>query len=119
MCLQCMKGSILAEVARDQKNVKSCYTRLEHMANKEKNAFTQPHKPDLMIMLNEDILLENVCLELVDNRGCLHLNKTDFSKVITLMVVVFISSGFSLFFLLSPIKTIKTTSISLLENKKL
>jgi hypothetical protein len=88
----------LAEVARDQKNVRSGYTRLEYLAIKGKNAFTQPFKPDVVITLDEDILLKNVCPEPVNSRGCLGLNKTDLCKVITLMVVVFISSNFLIIF---------------------
>ncbi len=70
------------------------------MAFKGKKAFTQPFKPDLMIMLDEDILLKNVRLELVNIKGYLGLNKTDLSKVITLMVVVFISSSIFLYSIL-------------------
>jgi hypothetical protein len=54
-----------------------------------------------MIMLDEDILLKNVCPKPVNRRGCLGLNKTDLCKVITLMVVVFISSNFLIIFLYS------------------
>jgi hypothetical protein len=102
----------LAEVARDQNNVQSGYTRLEYMAIKGKNAFTQPHKPDVMITLNEDILLEDVCPEPVNSRGCLGLNKSDLSKVTTLMVLVFISSKFSLSFFIPFMSTLNKFSLS-------
>jgi hypothetical protein len=102
----------LAEVARDQNNVQSGYTRLEYMAIKGKNAFTQPHKPDVMITLNEDILLEDVCPEPVNSRGCLGLNKSDLSKVTTLMVLVFISSKFSFSFFIPFMSTLNKFSLS-------
>jgi hypothetical protein len=93
----------LAEVSRDQQKVKKGYTKLEYMAIKGTNAFTQPPKPDLHITLDEDIILKNVYPEPVNSRGCLGLNKKDLSKVITLMVVVFISSSLSNTFYFSPL----------------
>lgn len=82
----------LAEVCRDQDNVKRGYTRLAYMAIKGKNAFAQPSRADLHVTLDEDILLKNIIPEPVNSRGCLGLNKKDLSNVLTLMVVVLLTS---------------------------
>jgi hypothetical protein len=95
----------LAEVCRDQSQVKDGYTKLEYMAIKGTNAFTQPSKPDLHITLDEDIILKNVSPEPVNSRGCLGLSKKDLSKVLSLMVVVFLSSSFS-FFIYPPLEAL-------------
>jgi hypothetical protein len=84
----------LAEVSRDQSQVKRGYTKLEYLVIKGTNAFSYPSKPDLHITLDEDIIIKNVSPEPVNSRGCLGLNKKDLGKVLTLMVV-FISSSFS------------------------
>jgi hypothetical protein len=73
------------------------------MVIKGTNAFTQPSKPDVHITLDEDIILKNVSPEPVNSRGSLGWSKKDLSKVLSkvlsLMVVVFLSSCFSSFYL--------------------
>jgi hypothetical protein len=86
----------LAEVAKDQNGVPKGYTRLSYMLIKGKNSFTQPLKPDLHVTLEEDIVLKHVSPEPVNNCGCLGLSKTDYLKVLYLMVVFTLSSYFYL-----------------------
>jgi hypothetical protein len=91
----------LAEVVKDQSNVKKGYMRLAYMVIKGKNSFSPPCKPDLHITLEEDIILKDVLPEPVNSRGCLGLTKKDFDKVLSLMVVFIYSKAYYLFFFLS------------------
>jgi hypothetical protein len=59
----------LAEVSRDQSQVKRGYTKLEYLVIKGTNTFSHPSKPDLHITLDEGIIIKNVSLELVNSRG--------------------------------------------------
>jgi predicted nucleic acid-binding Zn-ribbon protein len=86
----------LAEVVKDQNGVPKGYTRLAYMLIKGKNSFAQPLKPDLHVTLEEDIVLKHVSPEPVNSRGCLGLSKTDYLKVLSLMVVFTLSSYFYL-----------------------
>ena len=62
------------------------------MVIKGKDAFSPPAKPDIHITWEEDILLKDIIPEPVNSRGCLGLDKKDYSKIMALMVVVFISN---------------------------
>ncbi len=83
----------LAEVSKNQTSVKSGYLRLEYLTIKVTNSFCHPTKADLLITPEEDIILKTVSPEPVNSRGCLGLNKKDLSKVLSLMVVVYLSSN--------------------------
>jgi hypothetical protein len=88
----------IAEVVQDQSNVPGGYVRLSYMVIKGSNSFIWPPKPDLMVTLEEDILLE-VTIQPVNSRGHLGLSKKDYEKVISLMVVVYYFSQNFPFFL--------------------
>jgi hypothetical protein len=94
----------IAEVCKDQSNTVSGYVTLSYMSKKGTNSFLWPSKVDLHPTLVEDIILEPVAVEPINSRGHLGLKKKDFSKLISLMVVVYISNivTFTIFF---PFKT--------------
>jgi hypothetical protein len=78
----------IAEVVSDQTSVPDGYVRLSYMLIKGSNSFIWPPKPDLVVTLEEDILLE-VTVQPVNSRGHLGLSKKDYEKVVSLMVVVY------------------------------
>ncbi len=77
--------------------------KLSYMVIKGSNSFILPSKPDVMMTLEEDILME-VTVQPVNSRGHLGLSKNDYEKVISLMVVVYISCY--LYLLRHPVKMI-------------
>ena len=81
----------IAEVCKDQKQVKTGYTRLRYLVIKGVNCFSWGDKPDLHITLEEDIILSNVNPEPVTSRGYLGLKKKDHERVLSLMVLVYLS----------------------------
>jgi hypothetical protein len=93
----------IAEVVEDQSSVPGGYVKLSYMVIKGSNSFIWPSKPDVMMTLEEDILME-ATVQPVNSRGHLGLSKNDYEKVISLMVVVYISCY--LYLLRHPVKMI-------------
>jgi hypothetical protein len=58
------------------------------------NSFTWPSKPDIILTLEEDIVLEPVTVKPVNSRGNIGLKKKDYKKILAVMVVVFSSNNF-------------------------
>ena len=85
----------LAEIHDDQRGVKRGYTKLSYMTLRGVNDFIWGPK-DVHVTLNEDILLMPVSPEPINNRGHLKLKKQDLEKVLSLMVVVYLSSFISI-----------------------
>jgi len=86
----------LADVAESQEKVGHGYTRLSYAAIKGTNCFAWTAKPDIMVTLNEDIILTEVNVVPLNNRGHVGLTKQDLKKVENWMVVVY-NSTFLLF----------------------
>ncbi len=59
----------MAKVSEDQSNVASSFTRLRYMMIMDKNSFSWRPKPDTLLTLDEDIILESIQLEPVNNRS--------------------------------------------------
>jgi len=78
----------LAEVARNQTGVEENYTKLRYMQRVLNNCFMWG-KEDVLDTVNTDILLKNLVIEPVNNRGHWKLRKNDTKKVESMMVVVF------------------------------
>jgi hypothetical protein len=82
----------IAKVCKDQSNTVSGCVTLSYMSKKGTNSFLWLSKADLHPTLVEDIILEPVAIEPVNSRGHLGLKKKDFSKLISLTVVVYMSN---------------------------
>jgi hypothetical protein len=80
----------LAEVCADQKNVGKGYVRLNYMVLKGTNCFAWGAKPDLVVTLEEDIILDGVVPEPLNSRGHWGLTKNDLKKIPPSMVVVYL-----------------------------
>jgi len=80
----------LADVAESQEKVGHGYTRLSYAAIKGNNCFAWAAKPDIMVTLNEDIILTEVNVVPLNNRGHCGLTKQDLKKMENWMVVVYI-----------------------------
>jgi hypothetical protein len=89
----------LAEVTGDQVGVAVGYTNLSYMTIKGSNSFIWGSKPDIMLTLNEDIILEDIEMIPINNRGHFGLKKEDLKRVTTWMVVVYLPFFHSKFFL--------------------
>jgi hypothetical protein len=63
----------LAEVTGDQVGIGSGFTNLSYMTIKGSNSFTWGSKPDIKLILNEDIILEDIKMITISNRG--HLGR--------------------------------------------
>jgi hypothetical protein len=80
----------LAQVCEEQEDVAVGYTRLSYMVLKGRNCFAWGEKPDLVVTLEEDIILEKLQPDLLNSRGHMGLNKKDLKSVLSIMVVVFL-----------------------------
>lgn len=87
----------IAQVVADQKDVERDHVRLSYMQIRG-NGFAWPEKPDIWVASREDILLENVNVLPLNNRGHVGLSKADLLAASNKMVVVF--SPFIICFLL-------------------
>ncbi len=65
----------IAEVAKDQSKATSGYVNLSYTCIRGTNSFTWPSKPDIILTLEEDIVLEAVTVEPVNSRGNIGLKK--------------------------------------------
>ncbi len=84
----------IAEVAKDQSKATRDYVNLSYTCIRGTNSFTWLSKPDIILTLEEDIVLEPVTVEPVNSRGNIGLKKKDYEKIVALMVVVFSSNNF-------------------------
>lgn len=78
----------LAEVHEDQDGVDNAYTKLSYMQRVLNNCFIWG-KEDILETVNSDILLTEVFIEPVNNRGHVRLRKNDLKAVESMMVVVY------------------------------
>jgi hypothetical protein len=56
-------------------SIGSGFTNLSYMTIKGSNSFTWGSKPDIKLILNEDIILEDIKMITISNRGHLGLKK--------------------------------------------
>ena len=66
----------IAEVAKDQSKATRGYVNLSYTCIRGANSFTWPSKPDIILTLEEDIVLEPVTVEPVNSRGNIGLKNS-------------------------------------------
>lgn len=79
----------IAEICKEQNHIPKEYKRLSYTTIKGTNVFSWPDRKDIMLTLEEDIILRSVQVVPVNSRGHFGLNKVDYQKVLTLLVVVY------------------------------
>jgi len=78
----------IAEIVKNQERIPSAYYRLSYAAHRGENTFIWPDRKDMMLTLKEDILMKNVTVVPINNRGFFKLSDSDHKKIKAIMMVV-------------------------------